>query len=377
MNGRTQAYVGRIEDAAADQIPPEYRLETYNYALPPKLIAQEPLPCRDDSRLMVLRRGTGRIDHHRFVDLPLLLEPSDLIVINETRVVPALLIGQKKTGGRVELLVLDPAEEIARKDRNAGALRECMVRSSKPLRPGVEIEISGGALVAAEETIAPGRVIIRFPVLERDLLGFLYSHGHSPLPPYIKPESRKEDRDRARYQTVYATTPGSVAAPTAGLHFTGRSLDTLGIRGIEIVPVLLHVGPGTFTPVREEDIRRHRLEHEFFSIPEESAAHISRALADKRRVIAIGTTTVRALESAADDSGAVAAISGRSSLFIQPGYRFKVVSGLLTNFHLPRSTLLMLVCTFGGTEAVLTAYREAISNRYRFYSYGDACLIVD
>ncbi len=377
MNLKTPVDGGRVREAAPGSIPPEYRLETYDYTLPPELIAQEPLPEREDSRLMVFRRGAGRAEHRRFSDIPSLLEPSDMVVINETRVIPALLTGQKKTGGRVELLVLDPAPHVAPPVQTASTRRQCLVRSSKPLRPGAELEIQEGFTVIAEETISRGRVNIRFPVAEHDFLRFLDANGKAPLPPYIRLESREENRDRARYQTVYASTPGSVAAPTAGLHFTDRILEALQRRGIEIVRILLHVGPGTFTPVREEDIRRHSMEAESCSIPEDGAARIARAMAENRRIIAVGTTTVRALESAATEDGSVRCFSGRSDLFIYPGYRFKVVKGMITNFHLPRSTLLMLVCAFAGTDNALVAYQDAVARRYRFFSYGDACLILD
>jgi len=238
-------------------LPPLHRLSTYQYVLPQELIAQEPLPCRDNSRLMAVYRTTGEIRHHTFKDLPALLSPSDLLVLNETRVLPACLICTKGSGGRVELLVLDPAGVGGAFKPEGPAARVCLVRSSKPLRAGTEVEVIGGPRLKVEERVAPGRVRIRFPVHEREFEGWLGRFGLPPLPPYIKPESRDADRDRLTYQTVYAKTPGSVAAPTAGLHFTQELLREIERRGIETARILLHVGPGTFTPVRREDIRLH------------------------------------------------------------------------------------------------------------------------
>jgi S-adenosylmethionine:tRNA ribosyltransferase-isomerase len=358
-------------------IPEDFRLQTYTYELPPELIAQTPARVRDQSRLLVLNRNTREIRHQRFSDLPSLLLPSDLLVINETRVTPASLIGRKLSGGRVELLVLDPVMTRATASQDSFATRTCLVRSSKRLRQGAAIQLEDGPEITVEETVGPGRVRLRFPVLEREFLGFLNRYGRPPLPPYIRPEGRAPEDDRERYQTVYAKVSGSVAAPTAGLHFTGELLGELQEKGISIARILLQVGPGTFTPVRQEDIRLHRMESEFYEISTEAAASIAEAYRQRRRVIAVGTTTVRALESAATADGVVRPGKGQTSLFIMPGFSFGVVQGLVTNFHLPGSTLLMLACALGGTDLVMHAYKEAVNEKYNFYSYGDACLVLD
>jgi len=359
-----------------ESVPPRFRLSTYQYQLPDGLVAQEPSTARDGSRLMMLGRDTGEIRHRQFRDLPDLLSPSDLLVINETRVSPAALFGRKPSGGRVELLVLDPIGRGEKFSSERLATRVCLVRSSKPIRAGAGILLDNGPELSADAAISPGRVRIVFPVQENRFLDFLEEYGSPPLPPYIDTSNRNHDRDRSRYQTVYAKIAGSVAAPTAGLHFTDGLMSELSAKGIEIVRILLQVGPGTFTPVRNEDIRLHRMEPEFYEISTQAVESIQKALKEKRRVIAVGTTTVRALESAAS-AGEIRAGKGETDLFIKPGYCFKVVKGLVTNFHLPGSTLLMLVCALGGIERVMDAYGEAIRERYRFYSYGDACLIVD
>lgn len=373
-----RAEIGRawVHDGGR-HVPDCYCLSTYDYALPPELIAQHPQRVRDESRLLVLNRTSGEISHHVFHELPDFLAGSDLLVMNETKVVPALLVGHKPTGGSVELLVLQPARSPHESASADSAVRVCMVRSSKPLKSGGRIELHSGPILTAEETVAPGRVKIRFPVPEAELLSFLEAYGRAPLPPYIQSLQRDADRDRDRYQTVYARAAGSVAAPTAGLHFTDKLLAALRAKGIEIVRIVLHVGPGTFTPVRAQDIRGHRMESEYYDISESAARCIQGALREGRRVVAVGTTSVRALESVVCDTGAVTAGKGDTRLFIAPGYTFKVVGGLITNFHLPRSTLLMLVSAFAGTELILNAYDEAVRHRYRFYSYGDACLIAD
>lgn len=360
-----------------ESIPASCRLSSYDYELPTELIAQEPTSHRDQSRLMVIHRKTGEIGHYVFRDLPGLLSPSDLLVINETRVAPAALRGRKESGGRVELLVLDPGQTAHEAASATSTVRTCLVRSSKPLRKGTVFLVDGGPALTVEETVSAGRVKIRFPVREQDFPAWLDEFGLPPLPPYIKSENRDVQRDKSRYQTVYATTFGSVAAPTAGLHFTEELLRELANRGIGVARVVLHVGPGTFTPVRNEDIRLHRMEAEFFDIPEQNAQLVNAARIENRSIVAVGTTTVRALESAATQEGLLKAGAGRTELFITPGYPFRVVRGLLTNFHLPCSTLIMLVCAFAGRDLVLRAYANAVAEKYRFYSYGDACLIVD
>ncbi|MFZ5867284.1 MAG: tRNA preQ1(34) S-adenosylmethionine ribosyltransferase-isomerase QueA [Thermodesulfobacteriota bacterium] len=377
MNPTKTRQAAHPPSTGANPIPHECRLSTYDYELPEHLIAQEPTERRDESRLLLLNRQSARISHHAFRELPSFLKPSDVLVLNETRVIPAALRAHKSTGGRVDLLVLEPAS-IVRGARPATlAERICLFHSSKPLRSGSALRLGDGSEIIAEETVAPGRVRVRFPVQECDFLRFLEEHGRPPLPPYIKDAARDSARDRERYQTVYARLAGSVAAPTAGLHFTEEMLQELEGNGIRVARIVLHVGPGTFTPVKHEDIRMHRMEAEYYEVPESAAELINGAAAERARIIAVGTTSVRTLESAADPKGRLIAGTGRTDLFIRPGYEFQTIHGLITNFHLPKSTLLMLVCAFAGIDPTMAAYREAVAVGYRFYSYGDACLIVD
>ena len=358
-------------------IPEEFRLSTYQYTLPPDCIAQEPAAVRDQSRLMAIHRNSGAIGRHSFHDLPSLLRPTDLLVMNESRVIPAAIRCTKPTGGRVELLVMEPAAQASSDRSVQSTIRPCLVRSSKPLAAGSTLTVENGPQLIVERMLAPGRATIRFPVVEARFLEFLDKYGLPPLPPYIKTQGRDHERDKSRYQTVYARTPGSIAAPTAGLHFTEELLRQIEEMGIECVRIVLHVGPGTFMPVREEDIRLHEMQSEFYDIPEETAYKVRQAKRDNRRIIAVGTTTVRTLESAVLEPGSLRSGPGRSALFIYPGYRFRLIDGMITNFHLPGSTLLMLVAAFGGIDLVLSAYREAVDGRFRFYSYGDACIIID
>ncbi len=351
-------------------------LAAYDYDLPPHLIARHPSSERSASRLLHLERATGRVTDRVFRDLPGLLAPGDLLVVNETRVLPARLRGRKTTGGRVEILLerfLDHHRFLAQ----AGA--------GKPPRSGTRIVV-GGPDDSTGSGVGGGRGRAGRPgeieCLGRDGDFFVFQAaepaavlferwGEVPLPPYLGRLPQAADRER--YQTVYARHAGSVAAPTAGLHFDAALLDALAARGIERTALTLHVGAGTFQPVRVDDLRRHRMHGEWFEVSGETVAAIERARARGGRVIAAGTTTARALESAA--AGPLRACSGMTDLFIYPGYRWRVIDALLTNFHLPRSTLLMLVCAFGGYREVLDAYRRAIDREYRFYSYGDAMLI--
>jgi S-adenosylmethionine:tRNA ribosyltransferase-isomerase len=365
------------EQESTPVLPEAYALTTYQYELPRELIAQEPHPTRDNSRLLKIDRRSGALSNHTFKDLPQILKPSDLVVLNETRVIPAALHGHKPTGGRVDLLVLQPAQDVPASGSSALAIRACMARSSKPLGPGTAIVLETGQILTVKSAVASGRVLIQFPVSEDGLLDFLHIHGSTPLPPYISAEGRDVGADRTRYQTVYARVAGSVAAPTAGLHFTEELLAALERRGIAIVRIVLHVGPGTFIPVRETDIRRHKMESEIYEISEDAARALSCAQQQGRRIIAVGTTTVRALESAALAGGEFRTGIHSTDLFIFPGYMFRAVRGMVTNFHLPGSTLLMLVCAFGGTSRVLAAYLTAVGQRYRFCSYGDASVIVE
>lgn len=323
----------------------------FDYDLPAASIAQEPAP-RGESRLLVLDR-TGPERHARVRDLPRLLRPGDLLVLNDTRVIPARLFGRSAGGGKMEILLVEPT---------GGLEWDALVKPGKRARPEARIELADGLwaeVVGKQED----RYRLRFsepvePHLER--------LGHIPLPPYIHRPDTPEDRER--YQTVYARTPGSVAAPTAGLHFTEALLREIEEAGVSIARVTLHVGIGTFKPVTADRVEEHRMERERYEVGEETAEAIRRA----ERIVAVGTTVVRTLESAALGKGEVRAGSGSTELFITPGYRFQVVDALLTNFHLPRSTLLMLVSAFAGRERVLAAYEEAVREGYRFYSYGDA-----
>jgi len=347
------------------------RLSDFNYALPPGLIAQRPLPERDASRLLFLDRNTGGVARRSVRDLPSLRRPGDLLVMNDTRVLPARLYGMTPRGGRVEILLLEEAGATA---------WWAWLKPGRRARVGAAVSLPDGVTARVQEREPEGRVLLAFdgslPVRE-----ILERYGRTPLPPYIKRAAagggREEDpEDRERYQTVYAREDGAIAAPTAGLHFTEGMLEAVRARGVALAFLTLHVGVGTFRPVRVEEIERHRMDPERFRIPEATARAVKEARGRGGRVVAVGTTTVRALESAADEGGAPRAGGGEATLFITPGYRFRVVDALLTNFHLPSSTLLMLVSAFAGRDWVLAAYREATAARYRFYSYGDAMLIL-
>jgi S-adenosylmethionine:tRNA ribosyltransferase-isomerase len=342
----------------------------YSYPLPADRIAQAPAAERTDSRLLHLDRRTGEVAHRRFGALPEILDESDLLVINDTAVVPARLMGRKETGGRAELLILDYTPTPP----GADPVHRCLIRASKRPRPGSRLRFDEG-LVAEVLEVDGGAGRVRFSGTA-DFDATLHRIGRVPLPPYIRRNGGGAPcDDRTAYQTVYAVRKGAVAAPTAGLHFTEALLRRLADRGVEIARITLHVGPGTFVPVRADDIRDHRMEAERFEVPEASAEAVNRARAEGRRVVAVGTTCVRTLEGTADDSGRVRAGAGTCDLFIYPGYRFRVVDAMITNFHLPESTLLMLVSAFAGRETILSAYRTAIEAGYRFYSYGDAMLI--
>ena len=342
------------------------RLADFDYSLPEELIAQEPLPQRSASRLMIVDRMQQQVRHARFADLPTELVPGDLLVRNETRVLPARLFGRKPTGGQVEVLLVQRcalAEEVWL----------CMTRSSKALRVGTRIDFPAGARGEIVDDLGEGRRLVRFQGSE-DFPAYLGEHGRMPLPPYIRRDARRLDQER--YQTVFARTPGAVAAPTAGLHFTSQTFEALRHRGIETCGITLHVGPGTFQPVRSETLEQHRMHAEWYEMPAETAGKIRETRAAGHRVIALGTTVTRTLEHCAAAAGEVEAGSGETDLFIRPGHQFRTVDGLVTNFHLPKSTLLVLVAAFAGRDLILRAYREAIAERYRFFSYGDCMLIL-
>jgi len=355
----------------------------FDFSLPLELIAQEPAAERTAARMLHLDRATGAIHHTLVTTLPEFLRAGDLLVVNNTRVFPARLLGRRvPSGGAVEcLLIRRVGTERGRSGDGAGSvpdLWEALVHPGQKLKPGAHVVFEGVRTIHGEilERRFFGRRTIRLwtedgsPVDEA-----VDAIGHVPLPPYIKRDDRPEDR--ARYQTIFAHERGSVAAPTAGLHFTPPLLDALRRRGVEISEVTLHVGYGTFQPVRVDRVEDHRLDPEPYEITKTTAAAVNRALADGRRIIAVGTTTTRTLEAVAlANNGRMVAGSGSTDLFIAPGFIFKVIGGLLTNFHLPQSSLLMLVAAFAGRERVMSAYRAAIAERYRFYSYGDAMLIV-
>ena len=349
------------------------KLSDFTYSLPPKLIAQKPLHERTDSRLMVMERHPFRIDHSTFSRISDHIPPRSILVINDTKVIPARLLGKKPTGGKVELLLTEP---IGQSDDRQPAWK-ALAQASKPFKTGMEITFPGTPVRGVLREIGEdGFVAVTFSGTD-DFDDWLEKHGLTPLPPYIhRPDQTSTKEDRIRYQTVYASCAGAVAAPTAGLHFTTELMECLASKGVTIANLTLHVGPGTFLPVRCEDVREHRMHEERFSISEATANTINQGKKEGRPVIAVGTTTVRALESATDENGIVRATEGKTTLFIYPGYRYRLIDHMITNFHLPGSTLLMMVSAFASRESILNAYRVAIDSQYRFYSYGDAMLIL-
>jgi len=334
----------------------------FSYDLPEALIAQYPLPQRTDSRLLCLDRNNGNYLDEKFNNLPDLLRPEDLLVFNDTRVIPARIFGTKASGGKVEILI----ERVL--DDN---LALAQIRASKSPKPGGVILLDGGDALVVDRR--EQEFFVLRATSATSIAGLLEKHGHIPLPPYIRRQD--EASDRQRYQTVYARNPGAVAAPTAGLHFSEATLASLKANHIDTDFVTLHVGAGTFQPMRTDNIKDHVMHKEWFRVGEELCEKIHRVKLAGGRVIAVGTTVVRCLESAAVGA-TIAPTSGQTDIFIYPGYEFKIIDGLLTNFHLPESTLLMLICAFAGTEQVLSAYEHAVTQQYRFFSYGDAMLIV-
>ncbi|MGI9860168.1 tRNA preQ1(34) S-adenosylmethionine ribosyltransferase-isomerase QueA [Moorella naiadis] len=339
-------------------------LEEFDYELPLELIAQQPVEPRDASRLLVLHRASGSLEQRHFYDLPRYLEPGDVLVVNETKVIPARLWARRAgTGAKIEVLLLN---------RQAGDTWETLVRPGRRVPVGTELLFGQGELRArvTGTTSAGGRVMEFFYDGPWEML--LERLGEMPLPPYIK----EKPADPGRYQTIYAREEGSAAAPTAGLHFTPRLLQEIRDRGIKIVSILLHVGLGTFRPVKAKNIQEHEMHAEYYAVTPEAAAAINDARTAGHRVVAVGTTVVRTLETVAGEDGAIQASSGWTDIFIYPGYRFKAIDCLITNFHLPRSTLLMLVSAFASREQILAAYRVAVREGYRFFSFGDAMLIL-
>jgi S-adenosylmethionine:tRNA ribosyltransferase-isomerase len=341
-------------------------LKDFDYFLPPELIAQQPSHKRDASRLMTVERRSGTIGEIGFAEVAGLFRDGDLLVLNDTRVIPARLAGVKESGGRVELF-------LVRKLMEPGEVWQCLVRSSKAPRPGTVIRLAGDMVASVVKHGEGDTWIVSFSS-EGGFEEWLDNTGSMPLPPYIKRAAGENDRER--YQTVFARERGAVAAPTAGLHFTGELLQAIEDRGVEIATITLHVGLGTFMPIRVDDPRQHRMHREFYRIPEDTAAAVNHRKRFGGRVVAVGTTTTRALEQAAMGERALRAGEGEADIFIYPGYAFKVVDALITNFHLPRSTLLMLVSAFTGKELLMRAYAEAVKRRFRFYSYGDAMVII-
>lgn len=340
------------------------KLSDFNYELPEELIAQDPLEKRDNSRLMVLHRNTGEIEHKHFYDIIDYLNPGDCLVINNTKVIPARLLGVKEdTGASIEVLLLKRKEE---------KIWETLVKPGKKARVGARISFGGGLLTGeVVDIVEEGNRIIRFEY-EGIFEEILDQLGQMPLPPYITHQLK----DKNRYQTVYAKYDGSAAAPTAGLHFTEELLQRIEEKGIRIAKVTLHVGLGTFRPVKEENILDHHMHSEFYMVDEEAAEIINETRAAGGRVISVGTTSTRTVESVAEENGHIPAGSGWTDIFIYPGYQFKAIDCLITNFHLPESTLIMLVSALADRETILNAYETAVKEQYRFFSFGDAMLII-
>ena len=343
-----------------------YALADYDYHLPDNLIAQQPLERRDRSRLLCLDRASGLREHRHFSDLADLLNPGDLLVLHDTKVIKGRLLGRKASGGKVEVLILDYAQGMGRNRF------DCMVRASKRPKPGSRLLFDRGLTAEVMDVQATTCRIAFDGTIPLDQA--LEEIGHVPLPPYIaRPDA---PQDGQSYQTVYAEKKGAIAAPTAGLHMTNELLHRLNQKGIQTAFLTLHVGYGTFVPVRVEDIRRHRMHTEWFSLETQTAEAVRCAKKRGSRVVAVGTTSVRTLEFCAAQDGTITPQSGMCDLFIYPGYDFKAVDAMITNFHLPQSTLLMLVSAFAGREKILDAYAEAVHQKYRFFSYGDAMMII-
>ena len=337
----------------------------FYYDLPPELIAQTPLQQRDSSRLLTLHKETGETEHHHFYELPKYLRPGDCLVLNNSRVLPARLIGKREPGGGAceVMLLIDRGDKVW----------ECLVRPGKKLRPGTRLSFGDGKLTAeVTEVLEGGNRLVRFEY-EGIFLEILEQLGKMPLPPYIKAELQ----DSERYQTVYSKEVGSAAAPTAGLHFTKELLEEIRAMGVKVCYVTLHVGLGTFRPVKVEDVNNHEMHSEYCMISAETAETINRTKREGGRVICVGTTSCRTIESWAAEDGTLKETAGWTNIFIYPGYKFKVLDCLVTNFHLPESTLIMLISALAGRDHVLAAYEEAVKERYRFFSFGDAMFIHD
>jgi S-adenosylmethionine:tRNA ribosyltransferase-isomerase len=341
-------------------------ISDFDYHLPEELIAQAPLENREGSRMLVLDRQTGSFENHHFFDLPALLQPGDVMVLNDTKVFPARLFGSLDTGAKIEIFLV----------RETGdGLWETLARPARRLKTGKKVRFGEKLTAEILDKTEDGKVIVRFEA-DGDFESLLDEVGKTPLPPYIKRNEGSIDTDRERYQTVFARTRGAIAAPTAGLHFTPGILEKVKAKGVFVTEITLHVGYGTFEPVRVDDLTDHHVMPEQYEISEDTAATLNRAKAENRRIVAIGTTTTRALESVMTAHGRFVAESGSANLTIIPGYEFKAIDALLTNFHLPQSSLLVLVSVFAGHKTIMEAYRHAVAEGYRFYSYGDCMLIV-
>lgn len=342
------------------------RLAELDFDLPEHLIAQEPRTQREGSRMLVVDRKAGEISDHRFVEFPDFLRDGDLLVVNNTKVFPARLFGNSETGARIEIFLV----------REIGDVRwEALARPARRLKAGKRVLFGENLSATVLEKLDDGKIVIAFESAG-PLDAVIDELGRTPLPPYIKRDQDAIDRDRERYQTVYAKNRGAIAAPTAGLHFSPEIFDQIAARGVERAEITLHVGYGTFEPVRVDDLAEHRVMPERYEIDRETAEKLNRAKADGRRIVAVGTTTTRALESNFAGSGRFETVSSLADLTITPGYSFGAVDALLTNFHLPQSSLLLLTSVFGGHELIINAYRHAVAREYRFYSYGDCMLIV-
>jgi S-adenosylmethionine:tRNA ribosyltransferase-isomerase len=344
------------------------KLSNFDYFLPQELIAQQPLAQRDASRMLVVDRSDNSFSHAAFSDLVHLLRPSDVLVLNNTKVFPARVIGVTDTGAKVEIFLIRQVIE-------AKCIWEALAKPLKRLKAGCKVHIGENTSFEIIEITKEGRALVR-PDLDGELFDVLDKVGRTPLPPYIRRESQDSPADRERYQTVYARTNGSIAAPTAGLHFTPGILDSLTAAGVVVTEITLNVGYGTFEPVRVEEVDDHEVMPEQYFISSDAAEVLNQAKTEGRRIIAVGTTTTRALEHAMSSRGEFTTAGELADLTIRPGYKFRAIDGLLTNFHLPKSSLLILVSTFAGREIIMSAYEHAVASRYRFYSYGDCMFIV-
>ena len=351
-----------------------YLLTDYKFDLPETQIAQMPAKQRDHSKLLIMNKKSGAISHHRFCDIGNFLKSGDLLIINNTKVIPARLKGKKETGGKIEILIIDYSKGLEYLKKKGYFQCNCLVKASKSPKKGAMLFFNNN-LKARVEDIDRQFFNIKF-LYKGDFNDIIKQTGTIPLPPYIKRDKFATSyNDKENYQTVYASRKGAIAAPTAGLHFTHPLIKKLEKNGIEFVSITLHVGYGTFVPVKVNDIREHRMHSEFFSISTLTSEKINKAKKQGRRVIAVGTTSMRTIEYISDNLGRVTQKQGMCDLFIYPDYKFKCVDGIITNFHLPKSTLLMLVSAFAGRKNILSAYKEAVKKGYRFFSYGDAMFI--